>query len=32
VDLEEGLQYAYDEFCKTHSQATMCARWISLKK
>ena len=26
VDLEEGLQYAYDEFCKTHSQATMCAR------
>ena len=26
VDLEEGLQYAYNEFCKTHSQATMCAR------
>jgi len=26
VDLEEGLQYAYDEFCKTHSEATMRAR------
>lgn len=26
VGLEEGLQYAYDEFCKTHSEATMRTR------
>jgi GDP-L-fucose synthase len=26
VDLEEGLQYAYDEFCKTRSEGTMSAR------